>query len=644
MTLTALLISALAIIITVSLYLKQPVQLFLRVAAIVLIYVLATNVSFSISTTVPQNDPVILIDHSQSMTNHLPRILDMVSTIESSHEAVFFQESLIVRAEPETMGKYTDLTTAINKAQKANPATLILITDGNHNYGASPLSLMDDIAMPIHVYGIGEERPRDISIFELTYPAYAYQQDTMQIRVVVESSGFQTGSGEATLQLDSGKKVAAQRFPLSNTPAHYTIDFEYTAQDPGKIRFNLDLKPQSDEISYDNNTSPFSVNIIKNKIRVLYYTDHISFNSKYIMRSLRKDRNVSVSAIHSPMPGTYQNIDQNRVSTAPPNRDDYDVVILDNVNLKGLYWLSPSDMLSEGSGIILSGVLEGINPAWQKIMPIDITAGMMRGDHQLRIVEPFSVLTDNEYPPLHHINRIVGSKQDAVIIAGSGELPLIAYRRYGRGKIFQVSIIDLGTWHFLQRGLRDDDFLYSFFGDVIRFLSPLGEHERLVLNAQRTEYVIGETVDLTLQSYNRDLRRIGGGDFFLVAGDEKIPFYETREGVYEASFVVQNKGEFGIFAQGQIGEEQLLSNELLINVSPGYKETEHRLNRPLLERIADATGGEFFHLEELDGITLPMIHKKQVSNVINFNSPLTYFVILVFAVADWIIRRRKGIT
>ena len=53
---TALLISALAIIITVSLYLKQPVQLFLRVAAIVLVYVLATNISLSINTTVPQND------------------------------------------------------------------------------------------------------------------------------------------------------------------------------------------------------------------------------------------------------------------------------------------------------------------------------------------------------------------------------------------------------------------------------------------------------------------------------------------------------------------------------------------------------------------------------------------------------------
>ena len=640
----ALLISVSAIIITVLLYLKQPVQLLLRVASIVLIYVLATNFSLSINTTAPQNDPVVLIDHSQSMKNHLPGIIDKLSETRFTHESFFFQESLTVKAEPETLGKYTDITTAISKANELKPTMLILITDGNHNFGASPLSVVDEINVPIQVYGVGEERPRDVSIADVAYPVYAYQEDTIEIRAVVESGGFQTGSGEATLQLFSGKKIAGQRFPLSNTPARYTIDFLYTAKDPGKIHFNIDLAPQSDEISYDNNASSFSVNILQNKISVLYYTDHISFNTKYIMRSLQKDRNISISAIHSPAPGTYQNIEQNETITSPPNNSQYDVVFLDNVNLKKLHWLNLSEMANEGSGIILSGALEGISVAWRGILPIDITAGMLRGAYQLRIAEPFSVLTDNGYPPLQHINRIVGSKQDAVIIARVNELPLIAYRKHGRGRIFQVSIIDLGTWHFLQHGLKDHDFLYYFLGDIIRFLSPMGEHKRLVLNTQRREYAIGETVDLTLQSYNRDLRRVGGGDFFLVAGEEKIPFYETKEGFYEASFVVQKTGELDILARGQIEEEQLTSNEVLINVSSRYMETEHRLNRALLQRIAAATGGGFFPLEELDQLTLPTTQKRRVSKVINFNSPIIYLAILLFSVVDWIIRRRRGVT
>jgi hypothetical protein len=498
--------------------------------------------------------------------------------------------------------------------------------------------------VPIEVYGIGEDKPRDVSISDIVYPVYAYQEDTIEISVIVESGAFHTGSGEATLRFDSGKKIATQRFPLSNTPARYTVDFTHVAQEPGEVHFTVDLAPQADEISYTNNRSSFSINVLRHKITVLYYTDHVSFNTRYIMQSLRKDRHLSVSAIHSPAPGIFQNFAQNKVSNSPPDRSEYDVMILDNVNLGRLYWLPLSEIADEGPGIILSGILEGINPAWKGTMPIDVTAGILKGTYQLTIAEPFSVLTDNDYPPLQSVNRIIGSKQDAVVIARTGALPLIAYRKYGRGRIFQVSIINLGSWHFLQRGLQEQDFLYHFFGDMIRFVSPLGKHERLVLETQSGEHAIGESVDLTLKSYDRNLRSIGGGDFFLVAGEEKIPFYETKQGYYEASFVAQKKGEFGVFAQGQIDEEQLVSNEVIISVSSRQMETEHRINRALLERIAALTDGEFLYLEDFDQLAPPVTHKRQVSKVINFNSPILYVIILMFTIADWIIRRRKGIT
>jgi hypothetical protein len=368
------------------------------------------------------------------MENHLPHIFDKIPKTVFPHELLFFQESRLVKTAPDTLGEYTDITTAIRKAAELNPATLILITDGNHNYSTSPLSVADELNVPIDVYGIGEEKPRDVSISGIDYPVYAYQGDTVKIKVIVESGAFQTGSGEATLQLASGDKIAAQRFPLSNAPARYTLDFSHVAQNPGKVRFTIDLAPQSDEISYVNNKSSFSINILHNKIRVLYYTDHVSFNTRYIMRSLRKDQNLTVSAIHSQAPGVYRNIEQNQIRNSPPDRNEFDVVILDNVNLGRLHWLSLPEMTGEGQGIILSGTLEGINPAWRNLMPIDVTAGMVKGSYQLAVVEPFSVLTNNEYPPLQRMNRIIGSKQDAVIIARTGTLPLIAYRKYGRGR------------------------------------------------------------------------------------------------------------------------------------------------------------------------------------------------------------------
>ena len=73
-------------------------------------------------------------------------------------------------------------------------------------------------------------------------------------------------------------------------------------------------------------------------------------------------------------------------------------------------------------------------------------------------------------------------------------------------------------------------------------------------------------------------------------------------------------------------------------------ETEHRLNRALLERIAGATDGELFSLMDFEQLTAPDMPKIQVSKVINFDSPILYVIILGLTIADWIVRRRGGIT
>jgi hypothetical protein len=159
-----------------------------------------------------------------------------------------------------------------------------------------------------------------------------------------------------------------------------------------------------------------------------------------------------------------------------------------------------------------------------------------------------------------------------------------------------------------------------------------------------TTYALGQTINLTLQSYDPNFRRVGGGDFYLVADDNKIPFYETRMGHYEASFVADEKGQQKVFAQGELHGEMLRSNTLDISVSSRSPEIEHRLNRELLQRIASATGGEFHTLDDFKNVSIPESETKKETKMLSFDSPVTYFVMLIFLTVDWIMRRRRGIT
>jgi hypothetical protein len=406
----------------------------------------------------------------------------------------------------------------------------------------------------------------------------------------------------------------------------------------------MQLTPEANEISYDNNKYDFSLRTLSEKIKVLYYTDHLSFNTKFILRSISEDGNLSVSSITRLGTTQYQNIESGKQMTALPGLGQFDVLILDNVKLERLPWQDIPDRLSQGLGVILVGTTEGMNATWQKVTPINTVSGIVEGNFQLDIIEPFSVLVDNKNPPVRSLGRIVDSKGDAIIIARANNVPVIGYRAHGRGKIFQISIGDLGTWHFVQHSLQERDLLYNLLGNVVRFLSPRGEHRRLVLSTRHADYAWGETINLTLQSYDRDFRRAGGGDFYLVSDTNKIPFYETRKGSYEASFVAERRGKMQVIAQGQLSGETLTSNGLDLEISSRSAESEYRTNRLLLDRLAEVTNGKFSPLDELPKIILPQTQTKRVSRTMNFNSPYVYCFVLTLLVVDWIIRRRQGIT
>jgi len=637
-------ISLLAIIVSVLVYRRQPLELILRLASIVFMYLLISNYTLTINEDAPQNTPIVLVDHSKSMAHSIPLILDAVSNIDFPHELFFFNESLLTDIEPQHHGLYTDMTRAIKEADKMQPSILLLVTDGNHNFGASPLTIIDEINTPIYIYGIGEDTPRDASIIDVTSPTYAHLGDSIQINVIVESSGFSTGTGQAALYLASGKQLATQTFPLSSTPARSKLNLWYFAADTGASRLSVNIEPLPDEISYDNNRSTLSLNVLKEKIMVLYYTDHISFNTKFLLESLSRDANLSVSSIADQGAGKYRRVEGGKTVNALPDIAGFDVVILDNVNLARIPWTNLPGLLDGGKGIVLIGKIEGLNEQWRNITPIITTGVVPEGTHKIEITEPFSVLSDGDYPPARSVNRIVGSKQDATIVACINNLPVIGFRQHGKGRIFQICVADLGTWNFLQRGLKNKDLLNAFMGDVVRFLSPLGIHTRLVLDTKQRDCPVGETVYLTLQSYDRNFRSAGGGDFFLVAGDTKIPFYEKRHGAYEANIILQKTGVQNMFAQGELDGEVLTSNAIDVNITPRSDETERRLNRALLESIATQTNGKFLMLDELNRTTPPETERRKVSKVINLNSPVIYFAVLIMLATDWILRRRRGIT
>ena len=637
-------ISLLAIVAAFIVYRKKPLQFILRAATVLFMYLVISNYQLRLYTDASRQDPIVLIDYSKSMENSLEDVIETVSEIDYPHQSLFVQENLITENRPDRLGSYTNLTRALRESDRMHSSSIFLVTDGNHNSGVSPLTVVKDMITPVYVCGVGSDGIRDIAIAEIKTPVYAYQDDSIHIDVIVESRGFPSGECQVSVELSSGRKVATQTIPLSESRARRRLRFGFIADVIGESRINISIAPVSGESTYDNNKQSVLLSVIKSKIKVLYYTDHISFNTKFLRQRLAMDDHISLSSFTRSEAGQFFNLEHTERATARPDPTAYDVIILDNTNVGMPPWSRAEEYLEQGKGLVLIGTIEGINASWQRVIPIDVAGGLIAGPHRVQITEPFSTLKQEDYPPLNVVGRAVGSKDDATIVAYAGNLPAIAYRREGRGIVYQISIIDLARWNFVQHGVKGREKLGQLMGDITRFLSHFGDHERLVLNAQKRDYAAGETVNLNLQSYDRDLRPAGGGDFYLAANDAEVPFYETEYGHYETSTVFEVPGRYQLSAKGNLDDEQLSSNTIEVNISSRPLETEQDINTNLLERIATGTNGKFFSLDELVNIVPPESSKKQVSKVFDFNSPITYILVLILLIIDWVLRRRRGIT
>jgi hypothetical protein len=614
----------------------------LRATALVLLFILISGLGMILHLPRDRTQPILLLDRSSSMARFLNRTEETLEKVAFPHTVYAFGESLL---QQQTMsdtstGRYTDITSALLRADRDRPSAILLVSDGNHNFGPSPLTVTEGLVSPVYCFGVGDDAQADIAIVDVVYPRYTYAGDSIKIDIIVTSRGYTTGTGR--VEITRGNTTMHHDFPLSTALAKHTASFWFTLQQPNIHTFAVEIIPQQNEITYENNRAVFSVRALLDKIHVLYFTDHLSFNTKFILRTLQHDTHVDLQAFTRNKDGDFTNILFSRLQPIP-SPENIDVLVMDNVTVKNMPWDTLDILVENGLGVVCTGELLGQDARIDRILPINTLSPGMTGSFNVKVVQPFSCLVPGDnLAPFTNLNRVIAVKETAVIIAEANNIPLIAYHRHGNGLVFQIAAIDIGKWQFLQTGFTKKDVLSRLMTDAVRFVSPRGANTRLALRTLTGEYLFGETIEATLESYDRNFRRTGGGDFYLTYHQTRIPFYEVMGGVYRASFTADTVGTLRLRAAGTLRDEPLTSNELSITIRHRPIEYEEGLNQELLSTLAEATGGTFQPLSDIPRFQ-PPDGAQHTSTRIHLDTPVTYVLIVLLLAADWILRKRRGI-
>ncbi|MDI6641624.1 MAG: glutamine amidotransferase [Elusimicrobiota bacterium] len=601
------------------------------------------------------------------------------------------------------VGSVTDISKVLTHVSNSNDYdAAILLSDGINNSKEDIYSVVKNLKIPVFTFYTEEKQlPVDISIFDMSIPDFVFKNVPVEISVIFHCSGCD--GKKVTAYLKKGKDIIASKSKTIDGPVQ-KIDFEFISNKVGLETYKFEIAPLAEEKILVNNSKEFSIETIREKIRLLYICGQPNPEYYFLRYFLKSNPSVElISFVILRNPEDIAVVPDEQLSLIPfPSREifakdlfDFDVLILENFNYSRFY-IQPQQLnyiaqfVKKGGGLLMiagdnafgKGAYRGT--AIEEVLPVvmdEPNEPIEEGLFNLRVVNfdhPISKLSEeggrkeseriwNELPPLDGCQRLrakTGADGTTVIAVHpylkleTGNAVCIACGEgevYGKGR--SVAIGSNTTWRWLLNPKGDTQAYYTkFWENVINWLSQSELTKELRISILQKKYFIGENVLIKLLTSNDKLKKfkpvvnITDPLFKKASLEDIIP---TPTG-WQVSFRPSLSGTYRVEAKIEsllpsASKKILARDSHLFSVSSEVttEEFDLQLNTKLLNDIATFTGGisaplSNFSISELNSIVQSKIQPVVTEQLYFVSLPVVFFVIVGLLLFEWVIRRLQG--
>ena len=560
-------------------------------------------------------------------------------------------------------------------------AAVIVLTDGADNSGHAPSDLAGLAAagVPVHVIGIGPERNiGDVELSEVRLAPSAPPDSVVTARLTLRHAA----AGDVRIRVRDGEALlAAKTVPLPLSGAVVTTDVELPSGAPGLRELTFEIVPPAGDPLPRNDTQRRLLTVGERRHRVLYLEGEPRWEYKFLRRAAAEDESMEVvSWLRTTPRKTYRQgvSGAEELGAGFPESlaalYEYDLVVLGSLPATALddeahAWLE-SFVAQRGGGLLaLAGRHALADGGWDitplaKALPVVLDRGQ---GPTYRFVEgaarpapesltsPLVHIAAGEsdawatLPRLADYQALGARKPGATVLLewlGEGEpAPLLVEQPYGFGRTAVLATAT--TWRWRMRTPPEDPRHTRFWRQLLRHLAhgaqprrklsvdPGGDGLalRLALRDERFEPVVDAQVRARIAAPDGEILEASLG----VAG---------ATGAFGATVGATTPGVYRVDVTTTSGTEEHTVTQF---ARVGGADAEYfgaTLNRPLLERIADATGGRYWAPENVAGIAQAValggvgVREQRVLPL--WDAPFFYLMIVLLKCIEWSLRRWWG--
>ncbi|NOZ03919.1 MAG: hypothetical protein GXO92_04830 [FCB group bacterium] len=552
--------------------------------------------------------------------------------------------------------------------QQNDLAGIIMFTDGQPTQGLDPLQVAKNLTIPVYIVGIGDTIPLvDVAIQSIDVPTVAIKGEVVEATVTITASG--TLEERLNVTLFQKKKILGSRFVrVSGDGALTSARFRFKPETLGKTTYRVQVSSVEDEINILNNRQSFTLTVLKDRYRIALLTGAPNFNTPVIKRILIAQPRVQLD--HFVQYGrTFRPAIKSFWETP------YDLIVFDNFPVQSLSkqwqrifakklvaqksalaWIVGPNITVETAATLfpffyvkdIGEVLEkDIAYSWNftdKVRDLPLPA-----DGGVRL----SNIDQSELPPVTLGLQLEGMPEETRVIArltASVDVPLLLIGEKGSLRSALWTTPDLHQVYYKLTGSENSELVYDLWTGLVTWLMRTSGDNDMYFRLDKDLYQQGELITVTGN-------RIG----------EDSPLSQAAMTIYRDSLIVNStelrynperrrwEGQLWASVPGEYEYEINFNNGITTSRQTGsFRVSESQielnkvfLNRNLLSRIAEQTGGKYFswasraELKEYVGprtVTETIVNKRKLTE--------TWWVlglILALLTAEWALRRKNGL-
>jgi len=632
----------------------------------------------------------ILVDNSKSMgldeggSSRLSAAETAVSPIIDDtdiHSTVFdfsadFSKSKDLPAQVSSSGDATSIANALTELSRIKDLddyrSVLLVSDGRQNLGKDPIDPAIKLGIPVNTLTVGEKKANvNIAINDLAAPAAAFASDTFKVEVRISGEGIT--SKKSKIYIKKGNQIIAEKaFDIPSEGRQASVEFEIPAPAPGRYIYTVGSPVLEGETESVDNKRMFSINILKNRVKILLASDALNWEYKFALQSLRHYDEFDITAVYPIRKGQF-------AAPGPPRGYDdlanFDAVILIDCGPEDVRITRPNmKRYVDGGGALIylagAGCISDLR-LFEDLLPIEVVGlrinqgeylyepSVTRKQHAAILLDEnpdISAKIWQSLPPFNDIIYGIRAKGDVLLetntdIPNAPVLPVLTVGEYGRGRT--AAITGFPLWRSLFGARRGGETaIPTFWKNLVRWATAKHGTGNFEIVSDRDVYRLGEPIKMTGYLYDDSNNPKSGAliEISVFPKNESTAIKDavlnqTGAGIYQGEIISLGSGDYDYKAAALSYGDTLGQFDGKFSIEPYSLELASSApDYNLTRRISEATGGKAYTIDNFsefsNDLNLTPFEREKHTRIKPFGMPLFLIILVSGLCIEWGVRKR----